>query len=56
MYIMLGFTESIAIELTASDGNPVFTSVQALAPIPPEVDFHSPPEAEPINTMLVSTG
>jgi len=56
IYITFGFAESIAIELTAELGKPVFINVHALAPTPPVVDFHNPPEEAPINTVPVSTG
>src|SRR4030095_13195750 len=56
MYIILGLSESIAIELTAKLGKPVSTRVHALAPKPPVVDFHNPPDAEPKHTIEVSEG
>jgi hypothetical protein len=56
MYIIFGFTESIAIELTALEGYPVSILVHAEPPIPPVVDFHNPPDAEPINNVAVSVG
>jgi hypothetical protein len=53
---MLGLTESISIELMAKEGYPVSTYVHAVAPIPPVVDFHKPPEAAPIYKIEVSVG
>jgi hypothetical protein len=51
-----GFELSIAMALTEREGNPVFTYVQGDSPIPPVVDFHRPPLADPTQTLSGSLG
>ena len=52
MYMTCVSFGSITIALTARDGYPVSTRVQAAAPSPATVDFQSPPLAEPAQSTF----